>query len=350
MYTFNNMKRPTSIVLPICITPIVVENNFMAMQYSVFQAFEKDLTPVLANYYINIVSGQDNRVQFSHLHEDKWLVKEQIMLQHHMIWHKEMFNNRPDELIALIQQFISHRYYLTGNYDAFYIKAKPAYQCYNTNTVYLIYGYNNNDNVFYAVGKTKNSTFESYAITYNDYLLSVFNRDNGLFNLNFIKFNDDCKIKTNFNKVYDGIYDYLHSICKQNGVIPEGNAIAYRYGLRCYRDFLKALTTQHEYRRYIEPSSYSVFLEHHILMQKRIDYLMSIGIPFNKDYSSDYKKIVELSKNVFDTILCYNASFDPLLIKIMANDLRIIIENEYNILIELLEKIKCYKTTCTIIQ
>lgn len=250
---------------PICTSPIVRE-NFLAIEYSVFQAYEKDLTPVLCNYYINIVSGQDKRVQFSHLHEDKWLVKEKIMHQHHMTWHREMFEDNQDELISIIQKLIAGGYYLTGNYNAFYIKAKPAYQCYETNTVYLIYGFNQKTQLFYAIGKTSNSTFEPYEIGYDEYIQAVFNRENGLFNLNFLKFNDDCAVKADIKKVYNGIYDYLHSKRKEDGPIPEGEAKNYRYGLNCYRDFLKSLANQHEYRCYIEPVSYAVLLEHHVLI------------------------------------------------------------------------------------
>ncbi len=127
----GNVNNLGEVKLPICTTPIVRE-NFLAMEYSAFEAYEMDFTPVLRNYYSNIISGQDKRVQFSHLHEDKWLVKEKIMHQHHMTWHREMFENQPDELIGMIQKLIANGYYLTGNYNAFYIKAKPAYQCYET--------------------------------------------------------------------------------------------------------------------------------------------------------------------------------------------------------------------------
>ena len=136
MVDVNNLGE---VKLPICTTPIVRE-NFLAMEYSVFQAYERDLTPVLCNYYINIVSAQDKRVQFSHLHEDKWLVKEKIMHQHHMTWHREMFEDNQDELINIIQKLIANGYYLIGNYNSFYIKAKPAYQCYETNTVFMTVG------------------------------------------------------------------------------------------------------------------------------------------------------------------------------------------------------------------
>lgn len=326
---------------PICTSPIVRE-NFLAIEYSVFQAYEKDLTPVLCNYYINIVSGQDKRVQFSHLHEDKWLVKEKIMHQHHMTWHREMFEDNQDELISIIQKLIAGGYYLTGNYNAFYIKAKPAYQCYETNTVYLIYGFNQKTQLFYAIGKTSNSTFEPYEIGYDEYIQAVFNRENGLFNLNFLKFNDDCAVKADIKKVYNGIYDYLHSKRKEDGPIPEGEAKNYRYGLNCYRDFLKSLANQHEYRCYIEPVSYAVLLEHHVLMQKRIDYLISAGIVDDKKLGDEHGQIVEQAKRIYSFCLEYNKSFDSQLIKQIYTGVALIIDEEQQLLNKLLENLKLY--------
>ena len=327
--------------LPICTSPIVRE-NFLAMEYSVFEAYERDLTPALCNYYINIVSGQDKRVQFSHLHEDKWLVKEKIMHQHHMTWHREMFEDNQYELISIIQKLIAGGYYLTGNYNAFYIKAKPAYQCYDTNTVYLIYGYSQKTRVFYAIGKTSGSTFVPYEIEYDEYIQAVFNREDGLFNLNFLKFNDDCAVKADIKKVYKGIYDYLHSKRKEDGPVPEGEAKNYRYGLNCYRDFLKSLTNQHEYRCYIEPVSYAVLLEHHILMQKRIDYLISAGIVDDKKLGDEHRQIVEQAKCIYSYCLEHNISFNPQLIKQIYAGVELIIDEEQQLLNRLLEILRQY--------
>ena len=332
------------IKLPICTTPMV-RGNFLALEYSVFEAYERDLTPVLCNYYINIVSRQDKHVQFSHLHEDKWLVKEKIMHQHHMTWHREMFEDNQDELINIIQKLIANGYYLTGNYNAFYIKTKPAYQCYDTNTVYLIYGYNQKARFFYAIGKTSNSTFEPYEIGYDEYIPAVFNRESGLFNLNFLKFNDDCVIKADIKKVHNGIYDYLHSKRKEDGPVLEGETRNYRYGLNCYRDFLKSLTNQHEYRCYIEPVSYAVFLEHHILMQKRIDYLISAEIIDDKELGDEYRRIVEHSKRIYSSCLQYNISFHPQLIKQIYAGVALIIDEEDQLLNRLLKMLKRYYTS-----
>lgn len=330
--------------LPICVTPTVRE-NYLAIQYSVFESYEKDLTPVLCNYYSNIISGQDKRVQFSHLYEDKWLVKEKIMHHHHMTWHREMFENSTNDLIEMIQNLLANGYYLTGNYNAFYIKAKSAYQCYDTNTVYLIYGYNQKARIFYAIGKTSNSTFEPYEIGYDEYIPAVFNRESGLFNLNFLKFNDDCVIKVDIKKVHNGIYDYLHSKRKEDGPVLEGETRNYRYGLNCYHDFLNSLTNQHEYRCYIEPVSYAVFLEHHILMQKRIDYLISADIIDDKELGDEYRQIVEHSKRIYSSCLQYNISFDPQLIKQIYAGVALIINEEEQLLNRLLKMLKRYYTS-----
>lgn len=330
--------------LPICTNPIVKE-NFLAMEFSVFQAYDRDLTPVLCNYYSNIVSGQDKRVQFSHLHDDKWLVKENIMHLYHMTWHREMFENNPRKLIELIQTLIAQGYYLTGNYNAFYIKAKHAYQYYETSTVYLIYGYNMESQVFYAIGKTSSCIFEPYVISFEEYILSVFNRKNGLFNLNFIKFNENCPIKIDLKKVHNGIYDYIHSLRKEDALALEGDTRNYRYGLNCYRDFLKSLTNQHEYRHYIEPVSYAVFFEHHILMQKRIDYLISADIIDNKELGDEYRQIVEHSKRIYSSCLQYNISFDPQLLKQIYDGVAFIIDEEEQLLNRLLKMLKRYNTS-----
>ena len=163
-----------------------------------------------------------------------------------------------------------------------------------------------------------------------------------MFNLNFLKFNDDCAVKADIKKVYNGIYDYLHSKRKEDGPIPEGEAKNYRYGLNCYRDFLKSLANQHEYRCYIEPVSYAVLLEHHFLMQKRIDYLISSGIVDDKKLGDEHGQIVEQAKRIYSFCLEYNISFNPQLIKQIYAGVALIIDEEQQLLNRLLEFLKQY--------
>lgn len=102
------------------------------------------------------------------------------------------------------------------------------------------------------------------------------------------------------------------------------------------------MAIQHEYRCYIEPVSYAVFLEHHILMQKRIDYLISAGIVDEKEIGSEYHRIVEQSKCIYSLCLQYNTSFDPELIRQIYNGVSTIIEDEQQLLNRLLERLRSH--------
>lgn len=335
----TNDKYPSHKELPICTTPLV-NNNFMGMQYSVYQACDIDLTPALVNHYTNIVMGNDWRVSVSHIHDDKWLVKEKIMHIHHMNWHVEMFENRPEEIIEQIICFISNGYYLSGNFNAFYIKSKPAYLSYSTNTVYLIYGYDLEEDIFWAMGKTNNAHFEKYKITFDEYLNSVLKPPKTLFNWNFIKYNDKLNPKTHYKTIYNGIYDYLNSKHMNTGIFPKGQFAFYTYGLSCYKSFLRCLGAQHEYRQYIEPTSYTTFMEHHLLMQMRIDYLMEQNVLSNISISTEHKAICDLSYNVFDNCLKYNQTGNASYIKEIKTATEYIIDSEPHILENMLLGLK----------
>ena len=327
------------IKLPICNTPLI--NNFIpGLQFSVWQACKYDLSPIIYSNYTNVVSGVDWRVLCTHVQDDMWLEKAKVMRRQHMTLHRDTYEYSPEKLILLIIKFISQGYYLTGNHNAFYVPGKQSYHCYNTDAVYLIYGYNDKRKIFYIIGKTKNCNLEAYEIKYEDYVLSLFNRNKGLFNLIFYKYNDEIKVKPNYSKMHNGIYDYVHSTSRERGVFPQGSARNYIYGMDCYREFAKQLTIMHEHRKYIEPSSYSVLYEHHILMQKRIEFLISEGVIPNEVIFDAYHEILVMAEQINSNISLYNESFNPSLIKQIYTDVEYIIENESIILNNLLVFIK----------
>lgn len=111
------------------------------------------------------------------------------------------------------------------------------------------------------------------------------------------------------------------------------------YGIPTNEGGKNNLKYQHEYRRYIEPVSYAVFLEHHILMQKRIDYLISKGM-VNDGIGIEHNKIVDRSQYIYSACLQYNTSFNPEQIKQIYNGVSVIIENEQQILNRLLEALR----------
>lgn len=322
-----NNNYPTRHELPICDSPLVT-TNFIGLQYSVFQSYKEDLTPILINNYINVSMGIDARSDYAHIYDDNWLQKEKVMHLHHFTWHESMFRESKDKLIELMIGFISQDYYMCGNSNAKHISAKTAYKCYETNHIYLIYGYDLTKKVFLAVGNTKNHIFEKYKISFDEYADSVLDRMEGNFNWNIVKFNEDFEIKPDLKRIHNGIYDYVNSKNQADCIITHPSLKNRKYGLDCYRDILKRLAVLDDYRNTLDPPSYKILKDHHTLMQVRIDYLVKSNIITDKSILERYKGICEISNRIYKNYLRYNTIPSPMVITDIYNDVNEILREE----------------------
>lgn len=328
---------PSEYFVPICTNPIV-QDNYLGLIYCVFQAAPVDLLPVLSNYYTNISFGISEKTKYSHVFDDHWLMHAGITYRQHFVLHKEMFEQNPQELLNLIRELISADYYLVGNNDTYYIRAKAEYQCVHTSSAFLIYGFNQQNRVFYSIGKTKDAQFAKYEIPYDELVDSLFFHENNTFYLDFYHYNEDIKPVPDLKKIYNGIVDYLDSTKK--GDDPLARPIdKIKYGLNCYRHFLASLSYVGEYVTYIDPSEYTVFFEHHILMSKRLEVLSSIGV-IPKDIVEQYDSVTEKSRSVYNACISYNNEKNPIFLKEISSLVEEIISTETVILRTVTKKIR----------
>ena len=333
-----NTKYPERYELPICDNPIVT-TNFIGLLYSVFEAYEKDLTPILINHHINVSSELDTRYDYSLIFNDHWLEKEKVMHRHHITWHESVFKNDREKLIKPLLGFIVNGYYICGNFNAFYISEKKAYKCYDTNTAYLLYGYDLEEKSFLAVGNTKRGVFEKYKISFEEYADSVLERTSGYLNWNIVKFNENFEIKPDLKRVYNGILDYINGKNESFG----RKALPHQcYGIDCYRKLLRRLSLLDDFRNSLDAIGYQNLLDHHVLMQRRIEYLLKSNIITDKSLASEYKKICELSSRIYENHIKYNQSGEAYLIRDIRADAEEILDREPNILNRVLEEIKIY--------
>ena len=125
-------------------------------------------------------------------------------------------------------------------------------------------------------------------------------------NMNFVKYNDGFEVKPNFKKIYNGIFDYLNGLHKEDGLILDKRLHHPQYGLSCYNSFVDNLTTQHNFRKGIDLLSYKIFLEHHMLMQIRIEYLIECGALKSTTLSKEHKNICDWSKKYMSNAKKYS--------------------------------------------
>lgn len=316
----------------------------------VLQADERDMKPLIFRNFLNIQKGRCEQTAYHHIHEDEWFVQSKSMITHQMVLYKGSYENKQNELINFILTMISKGYYLIGEINGKYLSAKWEYDCYDTKSSYLIYGYDQKCKLLYAVGKTKDQTLAQYQITFKEYLDGIFNLQFPTFTLTFINSKDEAiDIKTNLGEIHNGIYDYIHSKNRYDTVIPKGEAVYCIFGIDCYKDFYRKIQYVHEYEQYIEPLHYQIFWEHHKVIRELMKYLleqcdMVISLLL-KEYSEE---ICVRSEQIYDMCVSYNRQNDPVLLKNILDNIGYIIKHEPMILQQLLdvlkEKVKQLKT------
>lgn len=337
MVTYNNDVY----ILPIESNPII-KNDIFSFQCSVLQSNTHGLDSVVFNYFLNLIMGEDGEMVCRHLHNDKWFLKSKIMHRNHMILSSDMYSSNTQELESMIISFISQGYYLYGTINAFYISAKSLYEVTDSYERYVIYGYDLSKKYFYAVGGTKSGVFEKHLIPFDEYYKGVFNCKTNMFNLSFIKCNDDYNQKLNCREIYNGIYDYINSKNKDSFLFKNPKSADYLYGIACYRYILDSVAVKHAQGGYIDLTSCAVLVEHHQIMNKRIEHLLSERAIKSTRIADDYNRINEIAKNTYSICLEYNASHNPQLIKKMHSNFKTIINEEQQTLNELLFELKAF--------
>ena len=81
---------------------------------------------------------------------------------------------RTFDLVALIREMLDHGYYQMGTFDEFYVPAKLGYQKRHFVHNNLLYGYDDEKGCFLSIGYTRNRLYEPFAVSYTDYVESVY--------------------------------------------------------------------------------------------------------------------------------------------------------------------------------
>lgn len=329
--------KPT--VLPINQSPFITSKLFVAYQCSIFQTAER--MPWFINKFHNIIQGYESRtLRYDHVHTDEWFCNEKAAHKQYFLLGTEILEYESVDIIAMIEKLISEGYYLAGNFNPYYISTRKEYKNLDTNIPYFIYGFCSKRKEFLALGNTLNERYSPYSILYDDYIQGLKHRNDKLMNFNFVKLNEDFKYNTNLNEIYNGTKDYLNSENSADKMKIAFNMPKYQYGIKCYHNFIAYVKFVQDFFGYIEPSHYQVFLEHHMLVQNRIQYLCSVGLIQNKALLMDSKLICDMAQDV--RILCtrYNQTHSYEIIGKIADKALLIVDKEISLLEDFLVEVK----------
>lgn len=204
-----------------------------------------------------------------------------------------------ESLVKLMQKKIASGYFVQGFCDEFYIPSKFNYNKNHNFHDYLLYGHNNEEKYFIALGYTDNWKYEEYKISYSEMYDSIkWTKENNICALNngvakyeFIKPKAGKRYLFDIKKVKEELYNFLTS----QDSIDRTNI----YGINACSIFCETLKEKFDIR------SLRVVMEHSSIMADRIEYISNnLGIQLD-DIICRYSKVKNNSKIMFYTALKY---------------------------------------------
>lgn len=293
-------------------------------------------TPWIYSKYINCYYHPKGTVLFYHcMPEQRYFAKNKALIVQRFKFDKTFLSLNILDPVQWVKKLLDGGWYIMGFFDEYYNPNKASYQKRHFRHPVLIYGYDDETQLYYAMGYTKERKYRSHCLTYDELVSSIgvdFDRQNESYvktDIDRIEFdafrlNPDYDFTFDLRQVYTYLFDYINNedrgYRRQKGL---------KYGFECEREFVnyiagtKGFDLDERYSRF--------FMELKELMVRRLEYLTSEQI-VSQEILPEYEKICEQQKIIHLLFIKYNLTHDESIIYRLAEKMDNIIEAEKNIL------------------
>ena len=330
---------------PIDDNPLIQAYQIRNYELGILAAHNSDIMPWFYNKHINCVYMQEKN-RFDHLmYDDRWYANEGVMAVHKMRFKKSISEVDSVNMLNIAREMIFNGYYFMGYFDEYHISCKKAYQKRHFRHTSLIYGFNDDEKLFYAIAYNANRKYERFEFPYSAFIKSIeVNYDDEKeyvksgaerVDYDFVKPNKDFVFKINIPEIYANLFDYVHSINSRTafaGLV---------YGLECMKAFVKYIESVIPNDANCDVRYSRLFMELKNLMLLRIDYLEKHGY-IKPGILEEYKKISDKQTNIHNLFVKYNISRQESIIDRLIKMQEEIIGLENIVLLRFLDELKEY--------
>lgn len=300
-------------------------------------------TPWILSKHINCYYDFKAMGIFNHcMSEKRYFAKSKAMIVQKFRFDKRFLSLDILNFVQWAKNLIDGGWYIMGYYDEYYIPETASYQYRHFRHTMLIYGYDDESQLFYAMGYTSDRKYRSHCLTYDEFISSIgvdfdrktepyVKRDIEKIEFDAFRLNPDCDFTFDLSQVYTSLLDYIN--CEDSGYRHQRGL---KYGFDCEREFVNYIKTQKG--KYLDERYSRLFMELKELMVRRLEYLTGEQI-LSQDVLSEYKKICEQQKNIHLLFIKYNLTMDEKIIDRLADKMSSIIESEKNILPRITDEI-----------
>lgn len=249
-------------------SPYITSRASIAFQLGAIQSLPQYNDAWLCNEFINLRYMPEDKIRCDFLHKDFWFINDKMFIRQSLLFSKETIDFKSFDVIKYITAAIDAGKYVTGDFNAYYIPDKIEYRTINKRDTYLIYGYNLLSESFNLLGNTREG-YSSFEVGFNDYILSISNRDDGMFNLNVMEYNPDFLFQFSRDKLRAGLINYVNS--QDSSAFYDVTTPI--YGLAAIEKLKDDVLVDYGLGRIFKDKSFHVLYEHKKLMLMRVHYL-----------------------------------------------------------------------------
>lgn len=258
------MKKLLSIVKH----PYITSRLSTAFQLSAIQSLNQYSDAWLCSEFINLRYCPEDKNPCDFLHNDFWFSNQKMFARESLLFSNVTLKFDSFDVIQYIIFAINSGKYVTGDYNCFYIPQNKAYHNYHKRETYMIYGYNLLGNIFYVMGETI-SGYASFEVKFDDYLNSISNRDDNMFNINTMNYNLDYEFSFNKEKLYNNLLNYVQST--ESAAFYDVNSVV--YGIEAIKALRASIANHPDDKDPFCKRSLSALCEHKLIMRRRVKYM-----------------------------------------------------------------------------
>ena len=321
------------IKLPVELNPIVKSYQYTAFPMSIIESKGKDsAVPWLCSKFINCCFDREPRAnRFLICLNDSYGKTDNILKHQHICMNKSTYDEIGLEYVDFLKILISDQNYIMGYCNEKYISSKSAYEKYDYMHDYLIYGYNDDKNVFYCLGYTNSMYYEEYEVSYDDFINSILYTNTDYTEFNAWKNNIENDYKINLDRIVKDLEEYSESVYNGDGWKND-----FIFGM----DAMKALECYFEETGDIDIRYTRAYMEHKYLMWKRFEYITNLNICNLSKWVCEYKLIYEKTKLIHNIGIKYNFTNNRLSLNSIFRFMGEINEYENNNLNNIISELK----------
>ena len=320
-----------------CLLPFTIDVEMRAYHnrafpLGIFKVNLENYNVWLCNKLINCVINTSNHI-INSFDKDLWSEKDGLTCTEILSLKREEFNQKHPDIIAKNKEMLEQGRYITGVYDEFFVPGKGPYQKRHFNHDYVIFGYDDEEEVFKSAAYMADRSYRFYDISYEDYYNSI-DKSEYNFYVCYRRIDKSYVPKVDIVHIKKKLENYLLS--REDEHVLERQVY---FGMEAWRKF----------KEYVEEIGDSwldnrfgrLYMEHRNVMMKRMGKLSEMGFLNECSLAEEYYSNVYLpAQAVHHLFIKYNLTRDYKVRESILGIIQKTNETEERIISRMVERMK----------